>query len=57
MHARGMRGGAPAWRDPIIGLPDETIEAAALRYKLGGWWLVMSFENFLRAALRMEVLW
>jgi hypothetical protein len=49
MNARRLAD--PRYADPIIGLPEETIEAYAVMFAMGGWFTEMTFENYLRVVV------
>jgi hypothetical protein len=40
-----------AWRDPLIGLAEEVIDYYATKFQTGGYFMVSTFESFIRGQL------
>ena len=47
-------GEDPGWRDPIVGLPDELINYYATAFHVGGYFMVSTFENYLRGHIALR---
>ncbi len=51
MSCRRIRVEDPGWRDPLIGIADELIDYYAMKFQIGGYFMVSTFESFIRGQL------
>jgi hypothetical protein len=51
---RPRRADDPNWRDPLIGLAEEVIDWYATAFHVGGYFMVSTFENYLRSHIALN---
>ncbi len=49
MSTRRTRIEEANWRDPLIGLDEAVIDYYATAFQIGGYFMVSTFENYLRS--------